>query len=387
MHSSQQSVLQALFQADKNRSSELDGPRSPLPPLLAKGGGFRNTAGRPAANFRFFVMGVLAVALACLTACGGGQIVTVKTLSGSDTPVKGPGKDLQGLKKGQPSEELRLNEELEGVTRVGVHQYLKTDPEEGNPMAFYRLGPKDVIQVDFFEAPDMSGKLTVLPDGNINLPLLGKVRVAGMTSDQVARTIKETALEKRILNNPEVNVTLLEVQSRSIKIFGAVGKAGQYFLKANQRLLDIVAEAGGVDFGKDSTKIFVLRKVDPSSKLAIEINLNDLIQGKDPTSNLLLRDEDIIYIPRAHRYMIMGEVKNPGIFTLDSYRKTSILEAIIQAGGFTPIAAKNKVWIYRVADGTEQEIRVRIGDLMKGGKRETVYLEENDMIIVPESLF
>jgi polysaccharide biosynthesis/export protein len=291
------------------------------------------------------------------------------------------------LKKDQQSEELRLTEELEGVTRVDVHQYLKTDPEEGNPMAFYRLGPKDVVQVDFFEAPDMSGKMAVLPDGAVNLPLLGKLQVAGMTTEEVARTIKSTALERRLLNNPEINVTLVEVQSRSIKIFGAVGRAGQYFLKANQRVLDIVAEAGGVDFSKDSTKIFVLRKVDPTSKLAIEINLNDLIQGKDPTTNILLRDEDIIYIPRAHRYMIMGEVKSPGIFTLDSYRKTSILEAIIQAGGFTPIAAKNKVWIYRVANGAEQEIRVRVGDLMKGGRKETVYLEENDMIIVPESLF
>ena len=282
---------------------------------------------------------------------------------------------------------MRLTEELEGVTRIGVHEYLRHEPEERDSLAFYRLGPKDIIQVDFFEAPDLSGKFTVLPDGNINLPLIGKIPATGQTTEEVARSVRGAALERRILNNPEANVTLIEIQSRGIKVFGAIGKAGQYYLKANQRLLDIIAEAGGVDFSKDSTRIFVVRKLDLTSKLAIEINLNDLIRGKDPATNILLRDEDIIYLPRAYRYMIMGEVKNPGIFTLDSYRKTSILEAIIQAGGFTPIASKNKVWIYRVAGGTEQEIHVRVGDLMKGGKKETVYLEENDMIIVPESLF
>jgi len=341
----------------------------------------------------FFLFGkhprkwILSFLILLLAGCGGGNIVQVRTLSEKDPTVSTLNKNLDRVKKDQPLEELKLTEELEGVTRIDVHEYLRDEPEDRDSLAFYHVGPKDVIQVDFFEAPDLSTKAAVLPDGYINLPLIGKVYVAGQTTDEIARSVKQAALERKILNNPAANVTLIEIQSRNIKVFGAIGKAGQYYLKANQRLLDIIAEAGGVDFSKDSTKIFVVRKVDQTSKAAIEINLNDLIRGKDPKSNILLRDEDMIYLPRAHRYMIMGEVKNPGIFTLDSYRKTSILEAIIQAGGFTPIAAKNKVWIYRVADGTEKEIRVRIGDMMKGGKKETVYIEENDMIIVPESLF
>ena len=336
-------------------------------------------------------IGATALLSFCLTialcSCGGGSVVSVKELSGSQAASAPSPKGLKESGKEKPLEELRLSEELEGVTRVDVQTYLRGQPEASDSMAFYQVGPRDIIQIDFFDAPDLSVKHTVMPDGHINVPLVGKVHVAGMTSEEIARTVRDTALERRILNNPEVSVTLLEIQSRRIKVFGAVGKAGQYFLKAEQRLLDIIAEAGGVDFSRDSTMIFVLRKVDYTSKLAIEINLNDLIQGKDPASNILLRDEDIIYIPRANRYMIMGEVKTPGIYTLDGYRKTSILEAIIQAGGFTPIAAKNKVWIYRVAGGVEKEVRVRVGDLMKGGKKETVYIEENDMIIVPESLF
>jgi polysaccharide biosynthesis/export protein len=325
--------------------------------------------------------------LLLLAGCGGGEIVTVRTLTEKEPSVKVNDVGLQAGRSDQPVEEMRLSEELQGVTRINVHQYLQTHRDSEDSMASYQLGTKDLVQVDFFDAPDLSSKLEVLPDGSINLPLAGKVRVAGLTTEQVAANVSKLMRERRILNNPEVSVNLLEIKSRKVKVFGAIGRAGQYFLRPEQRLLDVVAEAGGVDFSKDSTQIFVMRKVDQHSKLAIEINLNDLIQGKDPNSNILLADEDIIYIPRAKRYMIMGEVKTPGIFTLDSYRRTSILEAIIQAGGFSPIAAKNKVWIYRVSDNTRKEIRVRVGDLMKGGQSATVYLEENDMIIVPESLF
>jgi polysaccharide biosynthesis/export protein len=330
---------------------------------------------------------MLLLPLLFLAGCGGGEIVTVRALSEKEPALKVNDAGLQAGTSDQPIEEMRLSEELQGVTRIGVHQYLQTHRSSEDSMASYQLGARDVIQVDFFDAPDLSSKMEVLPDGIINLPLAGKVRVSGLTTDQVAEAISKVMRERHILNSPEVSVNLLEIRSRKVKVFGAIGRAGQYFLKPDQRLLDVVAEAGGVDFSRDSTQIFVMRKVDQHSKLAIEVNLNDLIQGKDPTSNILLADDDIIYIPRAKRYMIMGEVKTPGIFTLDSYRRVSILEAIIQAGGFTPIAAKNKVWIYRVSDSTRKEIRVRVGDLMKGGQSATVYLEENDMIIVPESLF
>ena len=322
--------------------------------------------------------------LLALTHCGG-SIVTVKTLTDDGAPALNA--DLKGARGNLPIDELKLSEELEGVKRVEVHDYLRMEPENPDVMTSFKLGPEDKVRVDFFAAPEMSGEREVLPDGYINLPLVGKIKASGLTIEELAHKILKIMVEQKMLNNPDVYVSLIEIKSRKVKVFGAVGKAGQHYIKGDGRLLDVITAAGGVDFSTDSTRIFVLRKVSDTSKLAIEINLNDLIQGKDPTTNILLKDEDIIYIPRARRYMVMGEVNKPGIYNLDSYRKTSILEAIIQAGGFTPIAAKNKVWIYRVAGGKDQEIRVRVGDLMKGGRKQTVYIEENDTIIVPESLF
>ena len=326
----------------------------------------------------------LILTMMAMTRCGG-PIVTVRDLSDDEQPAVAG--DLASARGDLPIEELKLSEELEGVKKVDVHEYLRMQPEKGDSFSYFKLGPEDKIRVDFFAAPELSGEREILPDGYITLPLVGRVKAAGFTTDELAVLIRQAMLKSQMLNNPDVYVSLIETKSRKIKVFGAVGKAGQHYLKADTRLLDVITEAGGVDFSNDSTQIFVLRKVDENSKLAIEINLNDLIQGKDPISNILLRDGDIIYIPRARRYMVMGEVNKPGIYTLDSYRKTSILEAIIQAGGFTPLASKNGVWVYRVAGDKDQEIQVRVGELMKGGKKQTVYIEEDDTIIVPESLF
>jgi polysaccharide export outer membrane protein len=340
-------------------------------------------------------IGLLLLAGFLLVGCGGKKIVTVKTLS-SDAPMAGVfDGSMEKLKSDRPTEELRVSQELKGIPKVVVNQYLEEHPEV-DMMTDYRFGPKDVVQVDFLEAQDLSGKMEVSSEGYIILPHVGRVYVLGLSSEQLAGKLKSLMQEKHILTNPEIFVTVSDIKSRKVKIIGAVGKAGQYYLKAGHRVLDVIAEAGGwgeYNIGKETTKgpdipseIYVIRRVDLSSKLAIEISLRDLIQGNNPQSNILLKDEDIIYIPTAKRYMIIGEVKTPGVFTIDSTRRTSILEAIIHAGGFTPLAAKNKVWIYRTFGDKLKEIRVRVGDIMKGGHKEIVYIEDNDLIIVPESL-
>jgi polysaccharide biosynthesis/export protein len=338
---------------------------------------------------------ILLLLVACLTSCGG-SIVTVKTLSSGEPAAGIYDGSVEKLKSGRPTEELRVSQELKGIPKMGVHHYLREQPELG-AKTDYLLGPRDIVQVDFLEAQDLSGKMEVSTEGFITLAHVGKLQVNGLTTEETTEKIKAVMRQKQILNNPEIFVSVADAKSHKVKIIGAVGKAGQYYLKPGTRALDIIAEAGGwgdFNISRETSKgvdiaseIFVIRRTDPGSKLAIEIKLSDLVQGQDPKSNILLMDEDIIYIPPAKRYMIIGEVKTPGVYTIDSLRRTSILEAIIQSGGFTPIASKNKVWIYRTAGDTLSEIRVRVGDIMKGGRKEIVYIEDNDLIIVPESLF
>ena len=122
-------------------------------------------------------------------------------------------------------------------------------------------------------------------------------------------------------------------------------------------------------------------------KLVVRINLQALLDQGDPASNLLLEDGDVLYVSKAERFYIIGQVKNPGsFFHLD--KNTTLVEAISMAGGFTTIAARNRTRIVRVEDGREKIIKVKVDEITKSGKKgQDVQILPGDVIVVPESFF
>lgn len=122
-------------------------------------------------------------------------------------------------------------------------------------------------------------------------------------------------------------------------------------------------------------------------KIVINIDLKKLLEGNDQISNLPLLDEDLVYIPKAEFFYILGEVNSPG-----SYRFTkkdmTLVESISTAGGFTSIANRKKTRIIRVEDGVEKVIIVNVDAITSAGRKiQDVLMEPGDIIVVPESFF
>ncbi|MDP3284786.1 MAG: SLBB domain-containing protein, partial [Desulfobacterales bacterium] len=104
-------------------------------------------------------------------------------------------------------------------------------------------------------------------------------------------------------------------------------------------------------------------------------------------SNIFLSDKDILFIPTAENFYIIGQVKNPGSYPLID-REISLVEGIGIAGGFTNIAARNRTRIVRVENGVEKIIEVKVDAITNAGKKiHDVIIQPNDIIIVPESFF
>ena len=117
------------------------------------------------------------------------------------------------------------------------------------------------------------------------------------------------------------------------------------------------------------------------------IDLSGLLKGSDQISNIFLADQDVLYIPKAEFFYIMGEVKTPGSYAFNK-KDITIIEAISMAGGFTPIAARNKTRIVRIEDGREKIYDVNVDAITKSGKMiQAVHIKPNDLIVVPESFF
>lgn len=333
-----------------------------------------------------------------IVACAGGDVVRVTTVheGGLDYLQDTERAEIARIKE-EAQKRKGINTELNHVIKkspnISAHEYLQTKGNHENSEDLdYKVGGYDVLNIKVYEEPDLSrNAVRISADGYITFPLIGRVKVADNTTAEIENIIAARLAEGSFLLNPHVSVFVREYLSKKVLILGAVEKPGSYQLKASERVLDIISRAEGVDFAEGGNKITILRTEtvgeNKGEKIAIDINLRKLLNGEDPLSNLQIYNKDIIYIPKADKMFIIGEVKNPGDYVIKD-RDITIVEAIGMAGGFTRIAARNRTKIIRVEDGVEKIIHVKVDEITDEGKKaEDIVLKPNDIIIVPESFW
>lgn len=124
-----------------------------------------------------------------------------------------------------------------------------------------------------------------------------------------------------------------------------------------------------------------------SQKLAVQIDLRELLSGQQTASNLILEDQDVIFVPKAAKVYVIGQVQSPGEYTLGN-ENLSLVEGIGLAGGFTRIAARNRVRVVRQTESGEKTLVVNVQEITeKGRKGLDIELRAGDIVVVPESYF
>jgi len=122
----------------------------------------------------------------------------------------------------------------------------------------YKIGPKDLLEINVFELPELNQTVRVTEDGSITIPLVGNVRIEGLTKDEVERKLA-TLLEQKYLKKARVSVFIKEYQSKRVAVIGAVEHPGMYELVGRLTLLQMISKAGGFT-EKASNELFVLRE-------------------------------------------------------------------------------------------------------------------------------
>lgn len=249
----------------------------------------------------------------------------------------------------------------------------------------YAIGAKDLLQISVFDVPELNITVRVSEDGSINLPLLGKVEVKGLTRFEVEKRIA-ALLEKNYLKNPQVTVFIKEYLSKKVSVVGAVKNPGNYELIGRQTILEIISTAGGLT-SDASDRIIVIRQLEEGNSTSLVIQLEDLVLEGNPKYNIPLLPGDIINIP-AVRFMsiyVFGQVKNPGLIKMSKDASATVMRAIAQAGGFTERASRTAVTVTRMEKGKEIKVKVNLRRILTG--RENDYpLLDGDVIYVPESI-
>lgn len=218
----------------------------------------------------------------------------------------------------------------------------------------YILGPKDQIQLLIYGVQEYSGDLAVSSDGNISVPNVGLIKVAGLSLEAATQKIKmvlgNSAFPYLKSGGSKLSVTLSKIRSIRVTIIGA-NRPGNYTLSSLSTVFNALYEAGGpTEFGS-FREIQLVR----NSKVEKKIDLYRLLIKGDQSDNVGLQDNDIILIPAyKKRVEIQGQVKRPGIFEIlpgETFR--TIIDF---ASGFTDTAYQASVKVYQL-DNRERRIK------------------------------
>jgi polysaccharide export outer membrane protein len=159
----------------------------------------------------------------------------------------------------------------------------------------YTIGPEDVLQINVWHEPDISGPVSVRPDGKISVPLIGDLKVSGLTPATLQGTLTEKL--RAFISNPEVAVTVQQVKSRNFNVLGEVQHPGSFPLVHSISVLDAIGMAGGFrDFAKVK-KIYILRRTADGGTIHIPFNYKEVIKGNRDDQNVELKPEDTIIVP------------------------------------------------------------------------------------------
>ena len=253
-------------------------------------------------------------------------------------------------------------------------------PPVGVPVASdYVIGAEDLLQVSIWKNEAMSRTLPVRPDGKISLPLLHDIQAAGLTPLQLRDKIAAALGE--FMPNPEVSVTVMEVKSYRVSVLGEVQKPGVLQLTGDLTLLQAISLMGGVLPEADGEKGFLLRR-----DRKIPIDFDRLAQRGDLSQNPKLEAGDSVVVPLADSVYVSGEVKKPGAVKFAG--DLTLLKALTQAGGLTPLAAGSRVDIIRGDPEKKSRIRVDVDRIMRSPDgNQDVRLRPNDIITVPQRRF
>jgi polysaccharide export outer membrane protein len=261
--------------------------------------------------------------------------------------------------------------------------------------ADYVIGEGDVLMISVWGEKELSLSVKVRPDGKISLPAIGEVAASSMS----VKRLQELLTEKfsRIVKNPIVTVIVAEITNNKVYVFGGGVSSGVYSLTQRTTLLQLLCQVGqqqpavtpGAPAGSSSTRnadlknAYVLR-----NGKKVKQGFYKLFVEGDTSEDITIEPNDALFIPAPNdkNVYVMGAVMKPQSIP---YRDgLTVMEAILESGGFTKFARQNETIIYRRENELDISIAVKAKNLIDGGDlNQNVRLRPGDYIVVREGIF
>jgi len=234
----------------------------------------------------------------------------------------------------------------------------------GAAPAEYRIGSGDVVRITVFQNPDLTLETRITEAGVINYPLLGNIRLGGLTVTAAEKLVADGLRNGNFIKQPQVSMVVLQVRGNQASVLGLVNRPGRYPIEvADMRLTDLIATAGGTSpGGADLVVVVGTREGKP---FRVEVDVPTLFAPGGREKDITILNGDTVWVDRQPLVYIYGEVQRPGAMRLE--RDMTLLQVLATGGGLTP----------RGTDGRAMVLELRMDERMLDG----------DVVYVRESLF
>lgn len=239
----------------------------------------------------------------------------------------------------------------------------------------YIIGPGDVVRVNVYQNPDLTLETRVSESGTISYPLLGAVKLGGLSIAEAEKTIATGLLKGNFLRQPQVNLLLLQIRGNQASVLGMVNKPGRYPIEVTGlRLSELLATAGGIaPTGSDLATLVGVRS---GKQFRKQIDIGLLLTEGNEKDDPVVQNGDTVYVDRMPMVYVYGQVQRPGSMRVE--RGMTVMQVLANGGGLTQRGTEKNIKLHRrSADGKVAEREAPLSELVKDG----------DVLFVRESLF
>jgi len=247
------------------------------------------------------------------------------------------------------------------------------------PEVSLKLGIGDLVEVTVYGIPELSTKSRVASNGEISLPLVGRVRIEGLTAEEAEELIAGRLTSGHFLKDPHVTVFVHEYATQGSTILGEVMKPGIYPILGPQRLFDLISMAGGLS-EKAGHSITITHRDQPDAPITVALSRS---LADHPESNVPVLPGDTVIVRKADIVYVVGDVARPSGVLVETGGIT-VLRAIALAGGTNRTAKLSDVRILRKGPNGMTETAVQLKKILQA-KAPDIPLQADDVLVVPTS--
>lgn len=237
----------------------------------------------------------------------------------------------------------------------------------------YVLGAGDVVRVSVYQNQDLTLETRITESGAISYPLLGQVRLGGLSVPQAEKLIADGLKNGNFVRQPQVSILVTQVRGNQASVLGMVNRPGRYPIEqTGMRLSELLATAGGIaQGGSDQVVLSGMRDRKP---LRVVIDVPLLFAQSGGVNDPVIANGDTVYVERMPMVYIYGEVQRPGAMRLE--RDMTVLQGLASGGGLTQRGTEKGLRLHRRgADGKVQILQPGMNDPLQNG--DVIYLRES----------